>query len=161
MVAPSFKDFVRLSDPFIKGANFYVRVKNPKTGNERDVRWYTDTEYAKNYGKKLLGDEIDKGFDGLKHARGFDKGAILVIRNHRASDEEWLKRSCARYMVGVGWYIASTDVLPNDAPKHLKYLILGWNEFRNGDDRHMKKPTDIAEILNQKARNGEWIKING
>ncbi len=161
MVAPSFKDFTRLSDPFIKGTKYYIKVKNPKTGTEREVRWYSDSEYAKAYGKKLLGDNIDKGFDGLKHARGFDNGPILVIRNNKASDEEWLKSSCARYAVGIGWYIISTETFPDDAPKHLKYLLLSWEEFRNGDDRHMKKPTDLADILDKKARNKEWFNING
>lgn len=67
------------------------------------------------------------------------------------TDEEWLKHSCARYAVGIGWHIVSTDTFPEDAPKH---LILGWDEFRNGDDRHMKKP---AAILDKKAKNKEWI----
>ncbi len=159
MVAPSFKDFTRLSEPFIKGAKFYVRVKNPKTGNEREVRWYSDTEYAKAYGNKLLGDEVDKSFPMLKHARGFDNGPILVIRGHRAEDEAWLKASNARYAVGIGWYIVSTETLPEDAPKHFKYLLLGWDEFRNGDDYHMKKPAELAAILDKKIMRKEWFNI--
>lgn len=126
MVAPSFKDFPIVKEQYVKGGKYYVDVKNPKTGTVRSVRWYTDAEFA----KKLE----DKGWDGLKHARGFDKGPI---RGARSTDEEWLKHSCARYAVGIGWHIVSTDTFPEDAPKHLKYLILGWDEFRNGDDRHI------------------------
>lgn len=156
MVAPSFKDFPIVKEQYVKGGKYYVDVKNPKTGTVRSVRWYTDAEFAKNYGKKLE----DKGWDGLKHARGFDKGPILVIRGARSTDEEWLKHSCTRYAVGIGWHIVSTDTFPEDAPKHLKYLILGWDEFRNGDDRHMKKPAELAAILDKKAKNKEWININ-
>ena len=162
MVAPSFKDFTRLSDPFIKGAKYYVRVRNEKTGTERDVRWYSDAEYAKAYGTKIAEAEDNfKKVGGYKHARGFDNGPILVIRGHKASDEAWLKQSCARYAVGVGWYIASTDTFPEDAPVHFKYLLLGWTEVRDGDDDHIKKPTEISDIIDKKVRNGEWVNING
>lgn len=160
MVAPSFKEFTVVREQYIKNGKYYVDVKNPKTGTVRSVRWYTDAEFAKNYGKKFEENE-DKGWDGLKHARGFDNGPILVIRGARSTDEKWLKASCARYAVGIGWYIVSTNTFPDDAPKHLKYLLLSWEEFRDGDDRHMKKPAQLAEILSQKAINKEWFKING
>lgn len=62
-------------------------------------------------------------------------------------------------MVGVGWYITSTDVFPDDAPDHLKYLLLSWDEFRAGDDRHAKKPTELASLLDKKARNKEWVQM--
>lgn len=97
-----------MKEQYVKGGKYYVDVKNPKTGTIRSVRWYTDAEFAKNYGKKFEEGE-DRGWDGLKHARGFDKGPILVIRGARSTDEEWLKHSCARYAVGIGWHIVSTD----------------------------------------------------
>ena len=156
MVAPSFKDFSIVKEQYIKDGKYYVDVKNPRTGTVRSVRWYTDTEYAKNYGKKLSDDNANWN---MKHARGFDNGPILVIRNIRSTDEEWLKHSCARYAVGIGWYIVSTETFLNDAPSHLKYLILGWDEFK-ADDHHPKKPTELAAILDKKAKNKEWIKIN-
>lgn len=160
MVAPSFVDYKRIStEPFCKNGKYYVTVEHPKTGNRRDVRWYSESEYAKAYGKKLV--DTDKGYDGLKHARGFDNGPILVIRRNRPEDEDWLRASCARYAVGIGWYIVSTDAFPDNAPKHLKYLLLSWSEFRNGDDRHMKSPAELAAILDNKARNKEWFNING
>lgn len=158
-VAPSFQSMPIVKEIYFKNGKNYVDVKNEKTGTIRSVRWYSDIEYAKAYGKKLI--DTTKKYGGLKHARGFDNGYILVIRNNRQEDEEWLKKSIARYAVGTGWYIVSTEKFPDDAPKHLKYLILRWEEFRQDDDEHMKEPAEIAKILNQKARKGEWIKING
>ena len=155
-LAPSFAEFERLSEPFYENGKYYMNVRNPKTGTERKVRWYTDAEYAKNYGKKL---STDDGFDGLKHARGFDNGPILVIRGNRADDEEWLRASITRYAVGIGWYIVSTDTLPEDAPKHFKYLLLGWQEAII-DERHMKKPNDLNALLAEKARKREWVNFN-
>lgn len=156
MVAPSFQTMKIVGETYTKNGKQYVDVKNEKTGNIRSVRWYSDTEYAKNYGKKLSDDSANWN---MKHARGFDNGPILVIRNVRSTDEEWLKYSCARYAVGIGWYIVSTETFPADAPSHLKYLILGWDEFKV-DDHHPKKPTELAAILDKKAKNKEWIRIN-
>lgn len=157
-VAPSFQSYKRITEePFIKNGKYYVTVEHPNTKNHRDVRYYSDAEYAKAYGKKIV--DTDKGYDGLKHVRGFDNGPILVIRGNKAADEDWLRESVARYAVGIGWYIASTDIFPDDAPEHLKYLLLGWDEFRDGDDRHMKKPADLSTLLDKKARNKEWVKM--
>lgn len=159
MVAPSFADFERVSEVYIKNGKYYIDVKNPRTSNVRSVRWYSDAEYAKNYGPKLTTEE-DHGFDMLKHARGFDYGPILVIRNNRPQDDPWLWHSVARYAVGIGWYIASEDKFPDDAPPHLKYLLLSFDEFKI-DDRHAKKPLELKAILDKKARKGEWFNING
>ena len=52
MVAPSFQTFEVMSEPFIKNGKEYIKVKNPKTGTVREVRNYTDREYAKAYGNK-------------------------------------------------------------------------------------------------------------
>lgn len=155
-LAPSFAEFERLSEPFFENGKYYMNVRNPRTGTERKARWYSDAEYAKTYGRKL---SLDDGFDGLKHARGFDNGPILVIRGNCANDEEWLQASNARYAVGIGWYIVSTDTLPQDAPKHFKYLLLGWKEAII-DERHMKKPNDLNALLTEKARKKEWVNFN-
>lgn len=173
MVAPSFQSFEIIGEVFIKGAKDYIKVKNPKTGNVRDVRWYSEAEFAKAYGKKIEtaaktpGDGIDaawefywseEGFDGLKHARGFDKGPILVLRGVRTeADEQWCRKSIARYAVGIGWHFVSTDILPDDIPAHFKMVLLGWNEFRDGDDRHSKRPSQLADLISKKVREKQLV----
>lgn len=155
-VAPSFQDFILVEGTdFTKNGKTYVVVENPRTHNKRTVRFYSDSEYAKAYGKK--DEPADTGFDLCKHARGFDYGPILVIRNDRPADEPWLRNSPARYAVGIGWYIASEDTLPKDAPEHFKYLLLGWKEARDGDDRHIKSPAQLEAILKKKAQNREYV----
>lgn len=172
MVAPSFQNFTIISEIFIKGAKTYVRVRNEKTGNERDVRWYNETEYAKAYGKKIgnaaaPGEGLDaawefywtkEGHEGLKQACGFAAGPILVLRGIRSrEDEEWCEKSTARYGVGIGWYFVSTEPIPNDIPAHFNLLLLGWDEFRDGDERHSKRPSQLADIISQKVREKQFI----
>lgn len=159
-IAPSFQAYKQISaEPFYKNGKLYITVEHPKTKNQRDVRYYSDAEYAKAYGKKLS--STDDGFNNLKSARGFEKGPILVIRRNRPEDEEYLRKSIARYAVGIGWYIASTDNFPEDAPPHFKYLLLNWEEFKGKDERHMREPAEISAILQQKQTKKEWFNING
>lgn len=176
MVAPSFKDFTKLSEPFIKGAKYYIRVKNEKTGTEREVRWYNETEYAKAYGKKVAtttakvpGDGIDAGWEfywteeghnDLMKIFGFDKGPLLVLRNVRSlEDEKWCECSEARYAVGIGWYFTAAMCVPDDLPAHFKKVLLGWNEFRDGDDRHCKRPSQLADIITKKVRKKQFVEF--
>lgn len=157
--APSFSKFKRLSEPFFKDGKMYITVEHPNTHNQRNVRWYSDAEYAKNYGKK---ETADDGFDNLKFARGFSKGPVLCVRGVRGpADENWLKKSKARYAVGMGWHFVSTDTLPEDAPAHFKYVVLGWNEARDLDDRHIKNPKELAEIITEKLRADKVFKVSG
>ena len=156
--APSFRDYKRLSEPFCKNGKMYIKVEHPNTKNSRDVRWYSDIEYAKNYGKQ----EKKDGFDNLRKVRGFERGPILCVRNVRGpADEAWLGASTARYAVGVGWHFISTDILPDDAPIHFKYVPLGWNEARDGDDRHMKSPNELASMISEKLRTGKTFEVTG
>lgn len=149
--APSFQDFEFLSEPFVKNNKLYISIRNPKTGNKREVRWYSEEEYSKQYGKKTMPDHT-KAFPNLKKVRGFSEGPILVVRGNTNDDEEWLRASVARYAMGIGWHFASEDTLPSDVPAHFNLIPLAWEEFRNGDDQHMKSPEELRKLLNQKER---------
>lgn len=162
-VSPMFqKSYKQISiEPFYKNGKLYVTMEHLNTGNQRDARWYTDAEYAKSYGKKEDAKEERWDPEHIKNCRGFSNGPILVVRRNRPDDEEWLRASVARYAVGIGWYICSTDEFPADAPDHLKFLLLSWNEFWDENTSRPKKATVLAELLNKKARNKEWFNING
>ena len=49
MVAKSFQNMEMLTEPFEENGRMYIKVRNPKTGTERKVRWYTEKEYNKMY----------------------------------------------------------------------------------------------------------------
>ena len=159
MVAPSFQTYqMVVAEPFMKNGKLYVTVEHPNTHNHRDVRWYTDTEYAKAYGGKA-GGEATNGFSGLKQARGFSRGPIMLIRNTKAADEAWLGASQARYATDIGWYVASTDCFPVKHPEHFRFLFLDWEEFA-ADERHAKSPDELKQIIKSKEKNNEYILSN-
>lgn len=153
-VAPAYQNYVQVSKkPFTKGDKTYIVVQHPRTGNNRTIRLYSESEYAKLYGKKN-----DDAIPNMKKKYGFEKGPILIIRNNQMQDEEYLRRSGARYVLGIGWYFPSDSILPNDVPPHFKYLLLGWDEFKR-DENHMKPIYEIAKILDERAKKGQWIKF--
>ena len=154
--APSFATYKRITEtPFTKNGKLYVTVEHPNTKNHRDVRWYSDAEFAKAYPDHAS--EVS-GFSGLKQSRGFARGPLLLIRNTKTADETWLDKSPARYATDIGWYIASTDSFPVDHPAHFKYLTLTWEEFAQ-DERHAKDPKELAKIIKAKEKNNEFIGI--
>ena len=146
--APSFTDYKHLSEPYTKNGKTYILVEHPRTHKQREVRFYSEEEFRKLYKEK----DPDPGYELLKHARGFDNGPIMVIRNITTPEEEdWCRLSCARHAMGIEWHFVSTDSIPLDIPPSLKLIPLTWEEFRRGDDYHAKSPEELASIIAKKA----------
>ena len=154
MVAPSFQSYKFITEePFTKNGKLYVTVEHPNTHNHRDVRWYTEAEYKKAYPKSAAAAPAD-GLSGLKQARGFSKGPIIVLRggDRAALPQEWTSASIARYATDIGWYIASTDTIPSDMPSSIVGIPLSWDEMRDGDDRHVKSPAALRSLISAKLK---------
>ena len=152
MVAPSFQSMTIVSDIYLKNGRTYVDVRNESTSKTRSVRWYNDEEYAKQYG--ILPQPTETaGFPGLKQARGFSDGPILVVSNANNSNEsaEWLNASNARFATDIGWYFVSTEKLPDDIPEHFQLVSLTWEEFSK-DETHAKTSAELKAIIMEKKR---------
>lgn len=59
--APSFQTMLIVSEIYLKNKKSYIDVKNEKTGTIRSVRWYSDTEYKRLYGKAEPQPKINPG----------------------------------------------------------------------------------------------------
>ena len=154
--APSFQSYKVLSaEPFLKNGKQYITVQHPTTGNSRDVRWYSDAEYAKAYGKPATVSSSSE-IPNLRKVFGFANGPILIIRNNKPTDEEWLNQSCARYATNLGWYIVSTDVLPLDTPSHLALVPLTFSEFSTSEAT-IRDTKELTRIINGKVKNRNFL----
>ena len=159
MVAPSFQSMTIMSEVYQKNNKAYIDVKNEKTGTVRSVRWYTEAEYAKAYGRAAANKSKEiNGFAGLKVCRGFARGPILLIRNTKPADEQWLGASVARYATDVGWYVTSTDSFPVVHPGHFRFLLLEWEEFCQ-DETHAKSPEEWQRIIRKKEKDNDYISL--
>ncbi len=141
MVAKSFQNMEIIGEPFVSNNRKYVTVKNAKTGKTRQVRWYSESEYAKLYpGEIAVSASPDPITGSQKDALGFDKGYITIFKGVTEDHEPWFRKSIARYARWWGWYIISTAEVPADLPANIEPVVLPWDLV--GNDNGVLKPID-------------------
>ena len=148
-VAKSFQSYEILTpEPYIVSGRQYVRVRNPKTGTERQVRWYSESEYAKLYpeAKENVIQVQDTYFKPQKEVLGFQKGYITIFKGDTYSHLDWFRASIARYTRWWGWYIVSTEEIPTDLPDGLTPIQLPW-ESVGQDNGSLKPETAVREAV--------------
>lgn len=146
-VAKSFQSFEMLTEPYIVSGKQYVKVRNPKTGTERQVRWYSDSEFAKLYPEmKPMVQAQDAFYKPQKEVLGFTKGYITIFKGDTYAHIDWFRASIARYAKWWGWYIISTEEIPNDLPDGLEPIQLPWDIVGN-DDGKLKPEHLVKEAV--------------
>ena len=131
MVAKSYQNLKQDREPNLKSGRMYVKVQQ---GNiQREIRWYTEEEYAKIYGIKIA-----KPITPQKQILGFENGYITIFKGDTYANLEWFQRSIARYHKIWGWYIVSTEAVPFDLPTGLEPIELKWELV--GEEEGMLKP---------------------
>lgn len=142
MVAKTFKDYAIVSEVYEQGKNKYVKVQHPRTGNIRQVRWYTKQEYLKKYPEDaaIVGDPFDR-----KKMLGFDNGYITIFKGNIVPLADWFSLSNARYHNTWGWYIVSTEEVPADLPKGIEPIILSWEDV--SENGVLLSQSDIKKIV--------------
>ncbi len=141
MVAKSYQAFTQMGEPYVSNGKMYVQVKNEKTGNIRQVRWYTEAEYAKLYGEKV--EKTAKEFKSQKQVLGFENGFITIFKGDTYANLEYFQKSIARYCKMWGWYIVSTEAVPVDLPVGITPIELRWEMV--GEEEGMLKPDHLVK----------------
>ena len=131
MVAKSYQNLKQVCEPYLKSGRMYVKVQ--QGNNQREVRWYTEEEYAKIYGIKIA-----KPITPQKQILGFENGYITIFKGDTYANLEWFQKSIARYCKWWGWYIVSTEAVPFDLPTGLEPIELKWELV--GEEEGMLKP---------------------
>ena len=144
MVAKTFKDYAIVSEVYEDGKNKYVKVQHPRTGNIRQVRWYTKQEYLKKYPEDAaeIGDPYDR-----KHMLGFDEGYITIFKGNITPHADWFSLSNARYHNTWGWYVVSTEEVPADLPDGIIPISLSWEDV--SENGMLRPQADIKKIVNK------------
>jgi len=128
MVAKSYQSLEVISDVYTSKGRQYVQVKT-KNGTVKQVRWYSDKEYARMYPE-----DVREGTEQLKTQKevlGFDKGYITIFKGNTYEDKDYFKMNAARYTRLWGWYFISTMDLPNDIPEDVIPVQLPWELVGN------------------------------
>lgn len=150
MVAKSYQNLKQLSEPYKKDGKMYISVEM-KSGKAKEVRWYSDAEYAKMYGAptgntKTATSSIDSF--NQKKVLGFEKGYITIFKGDTYSCLEWFHfhKEC-RYSTHWGWYVISTEEIPSDIPLEISPVKLEWEPIADKNDE--TKLTSNSEVIKQ------------
>ena len=124
-VAKSYQSLTIIGEPYELSGRLYVQVKNESTGTVRQVRWYSEDEYASIYKTKTANPKVAKT---QREALGFIEGYITIFKGDTYQHLEWF-RACevAKYNKFFGWYISSKFNLPFDLPAGIEPIRLDWD----------------------------------
>ena len=142
MVAKSYQNMKIVHEPFRKNGRMYVEVKNSK-GTIKQVRWYTEDEYAKMYPEDKTKDSC---YRPQKYVLGFEEGYITIFRGVKEEHEEWFKQSICRFAKWWGWYVPSTKEVPADLPSGVEPVKLYWDPMGNEKEWLREEKVVLAHV---------------
>ena len=132
-VAKSYQGLKILTEPFERNKRMYVTIQM-KSGKEKEVRWYSQSEYEKMYPEDKGNKSKDPYYKPQKYVLGFDKGYITIFKNTKPEHEEWFSRSICRFAKWWGWYVPSTWEVPKDLPSGVEAVRLTWDPMGNEEE---------------------------
>ena len=158
MVAKSYQELEIVGEVFKSAGRQYVNVKL-KSGKIKTVRWYSDSEYRKMYPDEPVATTTSTPTRSVKEALGFTNDYITIFKGDTYAEIDWFHSSNARYARWWGWYIVSTEEIPNDIPAGIETIRLPWSAV--GLDSGKLKPEqsikEAVEALMYEPSSSEYI----
>lgn len=159
-VAKSYQSLEIVGDVFISSGRQYVNVKT-KSGALKTVRWYSDIEYRKMYPEAPAVDRsADPYYKPQKEVLGFTKGYITIFKGDTYAEIDWFRASIARYARWWGWYIISTEEIPEDLPEGIEPVQLPW-ELVGQEDGKLKPEHLVKEAVESIIYDGSDSEYQG
>lgn len=140
-VAKTFQPLQQLTEPYEKNHRLYVKVLT-KSGTEREVRWYSQAEYEAMYPEE---EAPVVRIRSVKDVLGFTNGYITIFKGDCEPLQEWFESSIARYHNYWGWYIVSTDEVP-ELPHGISAVRLLWEDVSKPDGTLKSETAIRAEV---------------
>jgi hypothetical protein len=160
MVAKSYQNLETVGDVYMSRGRRYIQVRT-NNGVLKQVRWYSDREYAKMYPEDVSNaDENHPAFKTQKEVLGFEKGYITIFKGNTFEDKEYFKLNSARYARMWGWYFISTEDLPNDIPEDVEPIRLNWEDVGH-EDGTLKSEKEIAAVVEALIYNADESEYQG
>ena len=142
MVAKSFQGLEVVGDVYTSKGRQYVQVRT-KSGNLRQVRWYTEKEYARMYPNE---EPKMKEAKSQKEVLGFTNGYITIFKGDTFNNQDYFRMNSARYAKTWGWYFISTEPTPEDIPEGVEAVRLPWDIVGNPDG-NLKNESEVAAAV--------------
>lgn len=151
-VAKSYQTLEQTCEPYEVSGKMYVKVQM-KSGAEKQVRWYTDQEWAKLYPEeaKQIAEDKKKSpyWRSQKDVLGFEEGFIWIFKGDTYAHIDYFRSKgyyfCFRKW--FGWTLGSTKEIPEDLPEELIPVKLPW-ELVGKDDEVLKDDKSVEIVVN-------------
>lgn len=130
LVAKSYENLEQLCEPYIINNKEYVKVRM-KSGATKQVRSYSETEYCRLYPNANI---TTSPRTSQRDTLGFGEAGYITIFKGNVNDcEEWFRTSNARYARPWGWYVISSEEVPNPLPYGIEPITLYWSLVSEND----------------------------
>lgn len=133
LVAKSYQNLEQIGEPYTINGRMYVKVRT-KSGTEKQVRAYSEKEFAKLYPTAVVTGTQSSSIKTLKEVLGFTKGYITIFAGETYAALEWFRYNPARFHKLFGWYFTSTEELPQDVPSCIEPKQLLWTKVAKDDN---------------------------
>lgn len=140
LVAKSYQNLDQIGEPYTINGRMYVKVRT-KSGTEKQVRAYSEKEFM-----RLASQTQSSSTKSLKEVLGFTKGYITIFSGDTYAALEWFRMSIARFHKLFGWYIVSTDELPQDIPTCIEPKQLLWAKVAKDDNTLLPDSAVLAAV---------------
>lgn len=145
LVAKSYQDLKQICEPYTVNGRMYVKVRT-KSGTEKQVRAYSEKEFMRLWGDTAPQIQSSTATKSLKEVLGFTKGYITIFSGDTYAALEWFRMSVARFHKLFGWYITSTDELPQDLPPCVEPKQLLWAKVAKDDNTLLPDSAVLAAV---------------
>lgn len=147
-VAKSYEGLEKIGEPYLKSGRSYIKVLT-KTGQEKEVRVYTEKEYTKMYPEAKVSAN-SKPYGPQMNCLGWrDADDLITIFCGNVVKNEAFFESYkpARYHKIWGWYLVG-GILPNYEilPERVYPVCLPWYEVGN-EDGYLKSDEEVAKAV--------------
>jgi len=143
MVAKSYQNLEIATDIYSVNGRTYVKVRLGN-GSLKQVRWYSDKEYARMYGVEVVDHSNDPFYKTQKEVLGFGEGYITIFKGDTYAAKEELKAAGARYTRLWGWGIAGGEEVPEI--EGIEPIRLDW-ELVGKDDEVLKSDDEVIAVV--------------
>lgn len=149
LVAKSYESLEQLGEQFTENSKTYILVRT-KSGSEKKVRTYSESEYRKLYPNSSLSSSTGStpSRPEVRSILGFgEKGYITIYRGVDSNNEHFFSKApTCRYHVQFGWYTVSSEEVPEGLPTGVMPLALCWDAVGRQDNT-LKSDAEVREAV--------------
>ncbi len=143
LVAKSYEGLEQLTEPYSLNGKMYVKVRT-KSGQPKQVRAYSEKEYAKFYPEV----KIIQPARSQREILGFgEAGYIWVFKGDTYENLGWFKHAPTRFARDLGWYLPSNIEMPDPLPAGITPIKLMWDSVVSAENPVRLRPENEVKAI--------------